>query len=361
MLSWVFAAVMAISTPAKRIDQPIEPPAQVMALPAGLRARLQDDVLADSPSQRKRLNRLLHLVFDKDGLGLVYEDDATESVSQIYATRTANCLSFTLMFIALAREAGLDAYPQEIPETLAWHQDNGVFYRVDHINAIVRIGGTDYLVDIARDSVIALHAPARVTDERLLAHYYNNLAMHDLEQGRIAPALETMDTALQLDPHNSTNWSNAGVLYLRNGDAAAAEQAYTKALAFNPANTSALANMANLAHINGDHVREAELRKRLERQQQADPFFHFIQAEGYVEAGDYAQAIEHYQHAIRLHGEEPRFYAALAHAYELSGDTGQAIKALTRAEWFSTDTARAEIETQVTALRNRGKQEPAAR
>jgi Flp pilus assembly protein TadD len=351
MFSWVFAAVLAISPPVTALDPPIEPPAQVMVLPPDLRARLRDDVLAGSPSQRARLNRLLHLMLDKDGLGLVYQDDATESVAQSYATHTANCLSFTLLFIALAREAGLDVYPQEIRETLAWHQDDGVFYRVDHINSIVRINGTEYLVDLARDGVIALHAPEHVSDQRLLSHFYNNLAMQDMEHGRIAPALLIMGTALQLDPDNAVNWSNAGVLYLRNGDEAAAERAYAKALTLEPGNPGALANMANLAQRQGDTTRAEELRRRLDRQQQVDPLFHFIQAEGYEQAGDYSDAIEHYLLAIRLHRDEPRFYAALAHAYAQTGDTRHAIHALNSAKWLSVDTARADYQSQIDQLR----------
>jgi Flp pilus assembly protein TadD len=334
MLSWVFSAVLALSPSAMGFEPTVEPPTQAMALPPALRVRLQEDVLTGAPSQRTRFNRLLHLVFDQDGLGLIYQDDATASVARTYATRTANCLSFTMLFIALAREAGLDAYPQEIPETLAWYQDSGILYRVDHINAVVRIAGRGYLVDIASDSVIALRPPTRVSDQRLLAHYYNNLAMRDLEQGRLASALQTMGTALELDPGYATNWSNAGVLYLHNGDEAAAERAYAKALALEPANTSALANMVNLAQRRGDHDREAEFRQRLERQQRTDPVYHFLQAVEYERAGDYLHAIEHYQRAIRLHDGEPRFYAALAHAYVLVGDTRHASKASARAEWF---------------------------
>ena len=352
MFIWVLAALLAVSTSTMEPDPQTEPPAHVMALPPDLRARLHDEVLAGSPSLRTRFNRLLHLLFDEKGLRLVYQDDATASVEQTYATRTANCLSFTLLFLALAREAGLDAYPQEIRQTLAWHQDNGILYRVDHINAIVHIASRGYLVDIAGDSVIALREPVRVSDQRLLAHYYNNLAMQNLEQDRIAPALQNMRAALELDPGFATNWSNAGVLYLRNGDEAAAERAYAKALALEPANSSALANMANLALRRGDHAREAEFRQRLDRQQQYDPFFHFLQATGYEHAGDYLHAIEHYQRAIRLHDGEHRFYAALAHAYVLAGDTQHAIKALTRAAWFSTGTTRAAYQSQLDGMRN---------
>jgi Flp pilus assembly protein TadD len=351
MFGWVFAAVLAVSTPAMESDAQSESLAHVMVLPPVLRARLQDEVLAGSPSQRTRFNRLLHLVFDEKGLDLTYQDDATESVEQTYATRTANCLSFTMLFLALAREAGLDAYPQEIPETLAWHQDNDIFYRIDHINAIVRIGSTGYLVDIAGNSVIALREPVRVSDQRLLAHFYNNLAMQNLEHDRIAPALQNMSTALELDPSFATIWSNAGVLYLRNGDEAAAERAYAKALALEPANTSALANMANLAQRRGDHDREAEFRQRLERYQRNDPFFHFLKAADLEHMGDYPSAIEEYQRAIRLHDGEHRFYAALAHAYVLAGDTEHAIKALARAKWFSTGTTRAGYESQLDDMR----------
>lgn len=349
MFPWVFAAMLAVSAPAMESDAIVVPPAQTMALPPALRARLEEEVLAGSPSQRVRLNRLLHLVFDDKGLGPVYQDDATESVEQAYATRSANCLSFTMTFLALARAAGLDAYPQEIPETLAWHQDNGIFYRVDHINAVVRIGDNGYVVDIAGDSVIALKERAHVSDQRLLAHFYNNLAMRDLEQDRIAPALQEMGTALELDPGFATNWSNAGVLYLRNGDEAAAERAYAKALALEPANTSALANMANLAERRGD--RAAQFRERMERLQQNDPFFHFLQAVEYEHAGDYLHAIEQYQRAVWLHGGEHRFYAAIARAYVLGGDMRHAIKALGRAESLSNGAVRDGYKSQIDAMR----------
>ena len=231
MSAWVLTALLAISTPnATPIEAPPELPAQVMVLPADLRALVQQDVLSGSQSQHMRFERLLHLVFDPGGLNLLYDENANTSVSRAYATHSMNCLTFAMLFIALAREAGLDASPQEIRDTLAWHLDSDIFYRVDHVNVVVRVDHKQYLVDILRNSnsVIALRAPEVVSDQRMLAHYYNNLAMEDLEQNRIAPAMQEMDTALKLDPGYATNWSNAGVLYLHNGDQDAAEGAYVK-------------------------------------------------------------------------------------------------------------------------------------
>jgi Flp pilus assembly protein TadD len=350
MINLVLAIVLTVAPPAISAGSLGEPTAQVMALPPDLLALMQQDVLEGSPSQRTRFDRLLHLLIDDNGLGLTYKDDVTTSVSQTYATRTANCLSFTLLFLAMAREAGLDAYPQEIHQTLAWHQDDGILYRVDHINAVVRIAGRRYLVDVAGDKIIALQQPVQVSDKRLLAHYYNNLAMQELELDQIAPAMQNMTIALQLDPDFSTNWSNAGVLYLRNGDQAAAERAYDKALTLDPQDTSALANMANLEQIQGNHARELEFRKRLESQQLSDPFYYFLQAQGYEHDGNYVQAIEQYKHAIRLHDGEPRFYAALSQAYLLSGDKQQAMRALNRAAWLSTGSTHDDYKAQLAQM-----------
>ena len=351
MYAWVIAAALALPAPAPVAAMDTAPPTQVMALPPALQARLRAEVLADNPSQTRRLDRLADFMFDPQGLGMVYAEDATYSVEQAYATRTANCLSFTLLFLALAREAGLDAYPQEVGETLAWRQHEGVIYRNNHVNAGVRIGGRVFVVDVAGDSIIAKKIPARVSDRRLLAHYYNNLAVNDLEIGKTASALRNMATALELDPDYAPHWSNAGVLHLRDGDAEAAEQAYTKALDLDPLDASTLFNMAGLSHRNGDRRREAEFRRRLARVQQKDPFHHFLQAKDFERVGDYPRAIEHYRRAIRLHRGEHRFYSALAHAYLQAGDTRRAAKALASAQAYSDGSTRAAYQSQLDGLR----------
>jgi Flp pilus assembly protein TadD len=323
-----------------------------MAVPPALQARLREKVLAGQSSPSRRLERLADFMFDAEhGLGMSYQEDATYTVERAYDTREANCLAFTLLFLALAREAGLDAYPQEIRQTLSWHQRGDIVYRSGHINALVRIGGRGYTVDVAGDSVIARDQPVPVSDARLLSHYYNNLAVELLARGQPAPAAQYVATALQLDPSHAPHWSNAGVILLRNGDAAAAEDAYDRALALDPAEPGALFNMAGLAHRQGDGRREAEYRRRLAAVQQKDPFHQVLQAIQYERAGDYSQAIKHYRRAIRLHPDEHRFYSALARAYLGAGDTRRAAKALARAQHLSDGEQRAAYRAQLDDLR----------
>lgn len=352
MFDWALAAVLAVSPPPAAV-----PPEQVLALPAELRERVRTEVLPGAPSSTQRLERLSDLIFDPQrGLGLVYREEATYSVGEVYATRAANCLTFTLLFVALAREAGLDVQPQEIAETLAWRQHNGTVYRNSHINVSVRIGLRRYTVDVARD-IVALHRPSPISDRHLLSHYYNNLAMAELGINRTAVAQQHMQRALELGPSYSTHWSNAGVILLRAGDPQAAGQAYRRALELDPENSAALLNMIGLARRNDDARAEAEFRQRLDRVQQKDPLHHFLQGMDFERAGDPARAIRHYRRAIALHRTEHRFHAALARAYLRLGDTKRASRELARAAEFSEGDARAAYQAELRTVREGAKQE----
>ena len=301
MFIWVFAATMAISSPPPAAGPMVEPLAQVATLPPALRDRLQAEVLAQSHSPMQRLTRLVHFVLDGPGLGMTYSEDATTSIEQAYATRKANCVTFTLLFLALAREAGLHAYPQEIREILSLREGGGILYRSNHVNVGVHIGRQVIVVDLAGDSVIARQPPEQVSDRRLLSHYYNNLAMEHMVDGGLAQAQVEMATSLALDPGYAPHWSNAGVLYLRTGDSVAAEHAYDHALTLDPHDMSALFNMVGLLQRNGDRQRELEFHRRLEREQRRDPFHHFIAALEFERVGDYPSAIAHFRRAIALH------------------------------------------------------------
>lgn len=329
-----------------------------MALPPPLRARLHEQVIARNRSELARLEALVDFMFDKQGLALEYQYDATHTVEQAFATRKANCLSFTLLFVAMAREAGLEVQAQEIEETLAWRQEASTVYRSNHINAGVRAGGRRYTVDVASDSVIARHDPRPVTDQRMMVHYYNNRAAELLAQGQLDAALAHVRIALDLDPSHATSWSNAGVIHLRNGDRTAAAHAYARALAADPMHGGALFNMVGLYQLTGDHKREGEFRQRLEAAQLKDPFHQFLMALECEKHADYACAVQHYQRAIRLHDNEHRFYFGLARAYLHLGNARRAGRALARAQALGDDSTRGIYQAKLESLKRLSRRDP---
>jgi Flp pilus assembly protein TadD len=282
-----------------------------------------------------------------------YEETANLTVAQAYEARTANCLTFTLLFLALAKEAGLEAAPQEIEQILGFRQADGTLYLSNHVNAIVRVGARRYTVDVARDQIIPRYPPKPITETRLIAHYYNNLAVERLAAADYTGALSLLDKALALDPDYAGYWSNAGVMRSRAGDPRGGEKAYRHALELDPNNTNALFNLAGLAARMGDRSLEFEYRKRLAQTQRNDPFHAFVQAVNAENAGDIARAIRFYRRAIDLQPQEHRFHSALANAYLKEGKTFLATRSLARAQALTDGDTRAGYSARLDALRAR--------
>jgi Tfp pilus assembly protein PilF len=358
MFSWLLAAALALPSPAQSAAVATDPvpKSEVMAMPPALQAQVRALVIGNDASPTQRFQRLMNFVIAEDGLGMTYEEDATYTVAQAYAARKANCLTFTLLVLAVAKEAGLEAYPQEVGETLSWREVDGTIYRDNHINAGVRVGAHHFTVDPAADLIFLPRSPVKVSHERLLSHYYNNVAVDRLQEGRIDAALQDMAVALDLDPGYATLWSNVGVMHLHDGDAEAAERAYLKALTLDPMDASALFNMVQLLHRLKD-PRERGYRRRLASVEQKDPLQQFLQALDHERAGDYPRAIESIRRAIQLMPDEHRFYAALARIYERAGDVSRARSALASAQSHS----RGKVQANYQAERERLRRQQATR
>lgn len=354
MVGWLFVVMLAVQAPAQHADDdaaaqsvsqpapatlpagfPIDPtppaPEEVADLPPELALQLRDAVLPRPGSPSTRLQRLVDFMFSPEGLGLAYQEDATYTVAQAMQARRGNCVTFTLMFLAMAQEAGLVAWPQESEDVLAWHLLDSLLYRANHVSAAVRIGAQTWRVDATPEPVIARAPPQRIDRARLLSHYYNNLAVALMAQGRLGDATRYMDAALAQDPGNAATWSNAGVLALRGGDRAAARVRYVHALALAPRQSSALFNMVALLDHHDPRGELPGYRERLERVQRQDPLHHFMLGMELEGRGDLADAISHLRRATRLSPREFRFHLALARAYREAGDTRRAERALARA------------------------------
>jgi Flp pilus assembly protein TadD len=342
MIALILAATLALPVSVAVPETAPPPPEQVMAVPPQLQAQLQAEVIEPARGDLDRLQRLVQFMGDGDGergLGLQYREAATYTVAEAYLNRQANCVTYTLMFLALARLAGIEAYPQEIEETLFWQQFGDIVYRGNHVNVRARVGRQLYLVDVGGDSVLGRHPARRIPMQRALALYYNNRAVTLLSGQRMSAALAHAGIALELDPDYPVTWSNTGVLRLRSGNRSGAELAYLTALRLDPKNASALFNLVGLYQRSGDRGREAPLRRRLEKVERRDPFHQFLLALEYEKRGDGARAVKHYLRAIGLHGDEHRFYSGLARAYLLDDDPRRARRALQRALFLAGDEA----------------------
>lgn len=354
MLNWLLATALAVQAnafpPTPTVELP-PPPEQVMAVPDELRTMLQRRVIEPSGnSRRRRLDLLLDFMFDPAGLGMQYQYDASSTVAESFRTRKANCLAFTLMTVALGREAGLTVFGQEIDRVLSWQLTGSVVMQNTHTNAGVMINGERLVVDVASDELLPITPPRRIEDQRLLALFYNNNAMQLMVDGHAQQARTWLDAALKLgaDP---MLWNNAGVLSLRTGDSPAAERLFLRALKQNPRHNASLFNLVALYQRNGDTVRAERWKKRADRVLRRDPVQQFSWGLQSEQAGNYAEAVRHFRQAIALDRDEQLFHFGLARAYMRLGRLRLADNELVRAHDLSSGDQQARYQTKLDALR----------
>ncbi len=304
---------------------------QAMALPDGLRRMLPAGAVDRGRSDVERMQLLVDFMIADDGLALQYQEQPTHGIAESFVSRRVNCLSFTMMFIAMARASGIDAFAQASDDALAMRVLDDTLYRATHVNAGIRADGQHYSVDVGWQAILAGRKPQRISDARLVAMLHNNHAVERLLEGRHAAAADAIAAALALDASSATFWSNAGVVHWRAGRREEAERAYLRALKLRRGHVGALSNIVALYRSSGAARQAAGYDKRLQRAQASDPFSQFLLAQALAASGRDGQAIIHYQRAIRLLPDEPRFHHSLADAYERQGNAVAAERARTRA------------------------------
>ena len=357
MIGWNALILLAASSVALAAPAPspapsaVPAPAQVMAIPPEVQALLRERVLKVANSPEQRLQRLVELVFRPEGLGLEYDTEATLSVAETWQQHRANCLSFTLLFVALAREIGLDAHMQEVGQVVSWYEDQGLIFNAGHVNVGMRVDGRQATLDLDSNVLYDRRGPQPISDSRALAHFYNNRGAEQLAAHDYVSARAYLDAALRMDPRFVPAWSNLGVLESREDDLDAAAKDLETALSINGFHAPALHNATKLYQRMGDTRRVAQMQARLEQVRKRDPFYQFMQGTNAERDGDYALAAHYYREAVRLYGNAHQFHFGLARAYFLSGNNRLAEREMKRARDLGGDPMRAIYQSKLDGIR----------
>jgi Flp pilus assembly protein TadD len=278
-----------------------------------------------------RLNALINAIFSKDGLDITYGETATRTAIETFKERDGNCLSFTFLFVAMARHLGFSAYFTEVDEVLSWDQRGEILVVHKHMFATVEMDNGTVRVDFLPGAEKRYRDIRRISDSRAVAHYYNNLGADLLTAGDAAGALPYLDKALERDRSLTLALVNRGVAYRQLGDFAAAEECYRQALEVDKGEASAASNLASL-YLSQGRVEEAQpLLRRVHNHLKRNPFHYFRQGVLAAERGHSEAAIKHLRQAIDRMPGESGFHAALADAYLQAGDLEEARKSLRRA------------------------------
>lgn len=312
----------------------------MLALSPAMSEFLKQNV-RDTAADHVRLALLLRAMRSEGYFEVAYDSNLTLTAAETFRQRTGNCLSYTSLFIALARGAGLEARFQVVEVPPIWDSVDDWVILNNHINSIVRgvritsKTQQDFIVDFNKADYRGNFPRRQVTDATAEALFLSNRGVEALRAGELRAAFASFKRAIALDPRVAPAWVNLGALYSRSADTQRAAAAYERAVAMQPSNKPALTNLAKLYDQIGQHELAERYRARIRVYEDINPYFHYALARRAYVAADYPVALAQIKRAISLKKNDDKLYFLQGLIYYRNGDLRAAQESLARAEHYS--------------------------
>jgi tetratricopeptide (TPR) repeat protein len=329
---------------------------------------LVDSSVATIRAPEKRLKTLAGILAKRVRYDTAADRYGIKTAKETFETGTGNCLSFSNMFVAMARYAGLEAQYQEIPTPPNWTRSGEVLFFTLHIGAFVDVnkyddytvqlfGGQGSRIGVWSTTMRYMFTPSKlgyfspeanplsarpIPDRRAFAQYYNNIGSMHLADGNYSDAFGYFVKAIHIDPKLNFAWSNLGVVYSRNGQFEAAAAAYRQGLSVSrgPDDVTVMTIMGNMARLykrTGDGEKADHYDKEVASFRQRNPYYHYAMAKNAFYDALYEESVVHFKNAIKRKDDDHLFHYGLALAYFKLGDLENMEKSLDRAKHFAWD------------------------
>jgi Flp pilus assembly protein TadD len=291
-----------------------------------------DSYMEGSTNRYRRMQRLVYAIIGDGNFDLVY-DDKTRTASETFQAARGNCLSFTNLFIAMARYLDIHAEYQEVDIPPDWSLAGESFFFSQHVNVLVDLGvGMQRVVDFNIYDFQPTYERRTITDARGRAHYFSNIGVEHMMNGNNGLAYANFRQALKEDSQFSPAWINMGILHRRENYPNYAETSYKQALEIYQFNLIAMSNLANLYEQEGKTEWAEQYKDRVRLHRMSNPYYRYAQANTAFIDGDYRTAIENLKYAINMIDDEDRFYFLLSLSYLMSGDKEESTRWMKKAE-----------------------------
>lgn len=318
----------------------LPPMAAVTAVSEDMRRYLAIDIA----EQLRRKGRVLGFVAaleENTQLRLEYDTTQTRTAAEAFAARRGNCLSLTLMTVALARELGLDVSYRKVSIDEPWERLSGLLVRSGHVNIAIEPNRmTDagagnrsqgIIIDFLPHADIARQRAVEIDEQTVLSMFMNNRATESLALGDIDAAYAWARQAIITAPRYMDAYNTLGVIYLRRQLLDAAEIAFETILKQEDENVAAMANLVDVLERRGNAVEAMKWQVRLQRIEDRPPFYHFDQGIAALKARDFRGARDYFNKELARHAHYHGALFGLAAANLGLGDIGEAERNLRRA------------------------------
>ncbi|MFK7733312.1 MAG: transglutaminase domain-containing protein [Pseudomonadales bacterium] len=280
-----------------------------------------------------KVSNLLRAVLSPGVLGLKYDDSQTKTATGAFQAQRANCLAFSNLFVALAREAGLRAYYQDVLVAPEWELESGSMTLRRHVNVKIKISRQyDQVVDISRaqNNILRL-ASTKLSDDQAFAQYYNNRSIDYLHLKNYEQSFLYARKGLMLDPKAAFIWSNLGVILSRVNKIEHAEAALLKAVDLNSEEQAALSNLGSMYKAQGDLEAANYYDQMVKRYRAKNPYYLLLAARQAFQSNDYDIAMGMLRKALILKKDEPLLHELKSRTHLALGERMGAIRSLEKA------------------------------
>ena len=323
----------------------------VLALSDEMRAFLRDHVNPGG-TDVFRMQQLIDAMMGTTSFRLEY-DENTRIAAETFRLQQGNCLSFTTLFVALARGTGLKADFQEVGIPPDWSTRKDVFVLNRHVNVIVQLGASgSRAVDFNIGDFKSTYEVDKISDKRAIAHFFNNMGVERMQTGEIAEAVAFFRRAIvDGDGEFSPPWTNLGMLYRKTGYNEHAEVAYLEAIKVDKEDDVAMSNLVSLYERSGDLEKLQAYQKKVSKHRLRNPHLRYSLARDAFSDGDYEAAIEHLKNATRRVKDKSEYFFLLGVCYLMQGDEEKARRWTAKAEKVAeTDEEKRRYSKKIEAL-----------
>lgn len=309
-------------------------PSQVV-IPFAATDEMRRWLVAEVPTATRRetqLTWLLQSLLNRSTAPLTYVPGHTGTAIEVFETGTANCLGFSQLFVALARELDLPVYLLRVSDLQSFERDGDLIVASAHITAAFGTPDRRRILDFAQRPVRAYRWVEEISDLTAVALYYSNRGAEYLRDGRTGEGLELLRIAVRLDPELAEAWINLGVAERRAGNLVAAETAYRRALEVDPSTVTAYQNLSALLRMVGREQEAEDLLALIDRSGNRNPFSYLALGDLSLRLGRLEEAGRFYRRAVKLDPTQAETEAALGHWALAVGKPREAQKHLRKAQ-----------------------------
>jgi len=241
--------VLLVAVPqvqADRAPASAEIEAATVAVPLTLTPQMRlwvHDAVPVEGTIESRLRRLSRALLDTNEFQLTENPDYTGTASEVFRSRRANCVGYSMLFVGLAREIGISTYFITFDRARQVSKRGNLSVAADHMAAAYGEGDRLLVFDLAGVARTTARKVRRLGDPAASAIFYSNAGVELLLGDKARAAVDHLEIAVWLDPTMADGWSNLGVAFRRTGSRHEAREAYRRALELNPGSETTRTNL----------------------------------------------------------------------------------------------------------------------